>query len=416
MPTRFPLLGFMSRAALGGLTVGLFVAILAGPLGASAHAQSDASSRALLAVLAALENDYLHEVERDELIEAAIESMIEALDDPYTSYIPPRTAAIQGENRRGEFGGIGASFNKPPGEPLRVTRVYEGLPAHSAGLLPSDEVTEVDGVAVQELDVEAAIDLIRGRIGTPVALTVLRGDGVEPRLVTVERALIDVPVVNSATLPGNVGYVQIETFENQLVLFQLRSHLTALQEQQISALVLDLRGNGGGFLAQGIAVADEFLQSGQIVYTRSQGVTRVGATADAQAVQLPLVVLIDRDSASASEIVAAALQDHGRAVIVGEPSFGKGVGQSLLPLPNGGELKYVTFEWLRPSRASVHEVGVQPDVVVPRPAAEAATTPTLFGRDGFLRPGEAFPDPETDPALLVALEQLASALAASEPR
>ena len=435
------LLRIVGRAALLGLFVGTWSGC------AAAVAQEAPVWPELRVVLEALERNYLGDIDEAALLDGAIAGMVAALDDPFTEYVPARDTLVLNATRSGSFGGIGANFGKREGEPAEVTRVYYDLPAHTAGLAVGDRVLEVDGRDVADLDLTGTIDIIRGPVGEAVTLRVVRPGLDGSLLISVVREMVTVPTVTATVLRGDVGYLRIETFENRQVLDQVREHLAAFERQEVGGLILDLRGNGGGYLAQGVAVADAFLSHGPILYTRAQGVTRLAASADAHASELPLVVIIDSGSASASEIVAAALQDHHRATIVGERSFGKGVGQDLLPLPGGGELKYVTFEWLRPSRASVHERGVEPDIVVPSPAATIRTVGTgappgaevelevdgvpvaravadaevafalgapVEPASGVARLGVADVDPATDPALRTALELIGPSVRAAQ--
>ncbi|HEX7004548.1 MAG TPA: S41 family peptidase [Trueperaceae bacterium] len=326
--------------------------------------QDSPAWRSLQTVRDVLGSNYLWEFDEESALRGAITGLVESLNDPFTEYIPPQELSVLEGSREGAFGGVGAVFYKVEGDPGVVVETYLGLPAHSAGLRPGDRLLAVDGIEVQELDLRESIELIRGPVGQQVTFLVKRQDAEEPLEIAVTRDRISIPVVSGTTLDGGVGYLRIETFENQLVIRQLRERLDELERSGIDRLILDLRDNGGGYLSQGVEVADEFLSAGDILFVRKGGVTRRAFSADAFARDLPLVVLVNGNSASASEIVAAALQDHERALIVGEQSFGKGVGQDLLPLPGGGELKYVSFEWLRPSRESVHETGVTPDLLV----------------------------------------------------
>jgi carboxyl-terminal processing protease len=325
------------------------------------------AGRALLQVYGALNAGYLDEVEDNALLEGAITGMLESLEDPYTSYATPEQAAQEVENRSGSFEGIGAVLqprNQTEGTIVEVINVYRGSPADRAGVQIGDIFVEIDGEDVRDATTDEIVSKVRGPAGTDVRLGLRRPGRAQPVMLTVTRGSIDIIDVESAVLPQNVGYVSISSFANERVFDQLDEALRSLQEQGVNSLILDLRNNGGGLLDQGIRVADEFLSDGDIVFQRARGVTQRLAEADPAAFDWPMVVLVNRNSASASEIVAGALQDNGRATVVGEKTFGKGVGQSVISLPNGGQLVYLSFEWLTPDRKSINEKGITPDVIV----------------------------------------------------
>lgn len=327
-------------------------------------AQSSAG-RAFLQAYGALKSNYLHEVDEEAMIEGAIKGMLEALDDPYTSYATPSQAARRSQDLTGEFEGIGATLqarNRDKGTTVEIVNVFRDSPAWEAGLERGDIFAEVDGEDVRETPLDDIVSKVRGPKGTAVELGMIR-PGVDGLVYfTVIRDTIEIVEVESTLLPDDVGYVSIRTFGTQRVHDQLVAELDALQQEGISSLILDLRDNPGGLLTQGIMVADEFLSGGDIVFQRARGMTQRLATADRPAVDLPMVVLVNGNSASASEIVAGALQDHGRAKVVGEETFGKGVGQTVVPLTNGGQLTLLSFEWLTPSRHSINQEGVVPDI------------------------------------------------------
>lgn len=325
------------------------------------------AGQALMQVYGALNAGYLNEVDQNALLEGSINGMLESLEDPYTSYASPEQAAQEAENRTGSFQGIGATLNPRNREDntiVEVVTVYRGSPAEKAGVRPGDIFVEIDGQNVRSATTDEIVQKVRGPAGTRVRLGLRRPGQVQPVRLTVTRGSIEIIDVESAVLPQNVGYVSIRSFANARVFDQLDAALLSLQEQGVNSLVLDLRDNGGGLLDQGIRVADEFLSEGDIVFQRARGVTQRLAEADPASFDWPMVVLVNRNSASASEIVAGALQDNGRAQVVGETTFGKGVGQSVISLPNGGQLVYLSFEWLTPERRSINEKGITPDVAV----------------------------------------------------
>lgn len=323
------------------------------------------AARALIQSFGALKSGYLDDVDDDVLIEGAIEGMLGALEDPYTYYKTPDAAARDMQDQSGSFEGIGAvltSRDRVTNKGVEVLQVYSGGPASEAGVQRGDMFVEVDGIDVSEMTPSEVADLVRGPGGTVVELLLRRPGQEELVSFAITRGTIQIVSVESALLEDGVGYVALTTFANRLVTEQMVAAIDELIADGATSLVLDLRDNSGGFLDQGILVADAFLRSGDIVFQRSRGVTQRIASADAAGYDLPMVVLVNANSASASEIVAGALQENGRALVVGEQTFGKGVAQNVLPLSNGGQLIYMSFEWLTPERRSISAHGITPDV------------------------------------------------------
>lgn len=327
------------------------------------------NGQALLEVYQRIQQDYLEPLSKeklDKLLEGAIGGMVQALEDPFTSYSPPQRSTLRQEDLRGEFFGIGATLSpaNPDGTGAKIEGVMKGLPAQRAGLRAGDVILEVDGEDVTKLPHLDIVAKIRGREGTKVTLKV-RQEGVPAPLVfELVRERVEIISVSTAKV-GDVGYVALETFANFKVEDQLKRAIEELKAQGVKKLIFDLRDNGGGLLDQGCAVASAFLKEGPIVYTRTKNLTRVWCEATGRTLwDGPMVVLVNGNSASASEIVAGALQDYGRAKVIGEKTFGKGVGQTPYTLANGGELTLVTFEWLTPKRRSINKEGITPDIVV----------------------------------------------------
>ena len=327
------------------------------------------NGQALLEVYQRIQQDYLEPLSKeklDKLLEGAIGGMVQALEDPFTSYSPPQRSTLRQEDLRGEFFGIGATLSaaNPDGTGARIEGVMKGLPAQRAGLRAGDVILEVDGEDVTKLPLLDIVAKIRGREGTKVTLKVRREGVPAPLVFELVRERVEIISVSTAKV-GDVGYVALETFANFKVEDQLKRAIEELKAQGVKKLIFDLRDNGGGLLDQGCAVASAFLKEGPIVYTRTKNLTRVLCEATGQTLwDGPMVVLVNGNSASASEIVAGALQDYGRAKVIGEKTFGKGVGQTPYTLANGGELTLVTFEWLTPKRRSINKEGITPDIVV----------------------------------------------------
>ncbi|WP_124104302.1 S41 family peptidase [Thermus thermophilus] len=327
------------------------------------------NGQALLEVYQRIQQDYLEPLSKeklDKLLEGAIGGMVQALEDPFTSYSPPQRSTLRQEDLRGEFFGIGATLSaaNPDGTGAKIEGVMKGLPAQRAGLRAGDVILEVDGEDVTKLPLLDIVAKIRGREGTKVTLKVRREGVPAPLVFELVRERVEIISVSTAKV-GDVGYVALETFANFKVEDQLKRAIEELKAQGVKKLIFDLRDNGGGLLDQGCAVASAFLKEGPIVYTRTKNLTRVWCEATGRTLwDGPMVVLVNGNSASASEIVAGALQDYGRAKVIGEKTFGKGVGQTPYTLANGGELTLVTFEWLTPKRRSINKEGITPDIVV----------------------------------------------------
>jgi len=340
--------------------------------------------RALVQAYGALKTGYLEDVDDEVIIRGAITGMIEAVGDPFTYYLEPRDAAREMQDRSGSFEGIGAvltPYNRQTGRGVEILNVYRDGPAYEAGVQRGDIFLEVDGVNVADATTTEVVELVRGPGGTTVRISFLRPGEEDPVVFEIVRATIEIVNVSGAIVDGDVGYLHISSFGNQLVHEQLLETIMRLQLDGAKSFVLDLRDNPGGLLTQGILVADEFLERGDIVFQRARGVTQRLASADPGGlVDAPMVVLVNRNSASASEIVAGALQENARALIIGEPTFGKGVAQSVVSLADGGQFAYTSFEWLTPERRSISAEGIEPDVRVID--SRLAQTIAVEGRGG----------------------------------
>lgn len=324
--------------------------------------------RALVQTYGALKTGYLTDVDDEVILRGAIRGMLESLDDEFSRYSDPDDAAFERQLQTGQYEGIGATLtvvDRLTGRGVEVLNVFPGSPAMAAGVRAGDVFLAVNGTDVSEFDTAGVANLVRGPRGTTVQLTLRRPGEAEPVVLDIVRATIEYVVVEAAVIDGDIGYVKIASFANQLLMDQLVDAVSRVQLDGARSFILDLRDNPGGFLNVGIMVADEFLAEGDIVFQRTRGVTQRLASASPDGlVDAPLVVLVNRHSASASEIVAGALQDNGRALVIGERTFGKGVGQSVVSLADGGQLQYVSFEWLTPSRRSITAEGIRPDVEI----------------------------------------------------
>ena len=302
-------------------------------------------------------------VNDEQLIEGAIEGMLATLDDPHTRYLSPEDQALTRENMAGEIQGIGAEVSEEEGSIVIVSPI-EGSPAEAAGLQPGDILLTADGVELSGLSVIEAAQLVRGPKGTVVVLDVER-DG-ERFEVSIERDTIKIASVRGEMLEENLAYVRLTQFgENSDE--ELAELLTSLTAQNPDGLILDLRRNPGGSLETAVNIADQFLPVGVILHERfgNGRQTDFDSSDEGLADDLPLVLLIDEGSASASEVLAGAIQDRERGVLIGQTSFGKGTVQSWQQLSNGGGLRITTARWLTPDDNWIHEAGLTPDYFIP---------------------------------------------------
>jgi carboxyl-terminal processing protease len=299
------------------------------------------------------------------LTEGAIEGMLGTLDDPHTRYLAPAAEEAARSSMEGEIEGIGALLEYVDGD-ITVVSPFEGSPAEEAGIEPGDIVREADGVSVTGMNLTEAAELIRGPAGTTVHLVIERdGTLIE---VNVRRDVIEVPYVRGEMLEQDLAYVRLSRFGNRTS-DELQETLEELLAQNPRGLILDLRNNPGGGLTTAVDVAEEFLSEGVILIERfGSGRERVYEARDEGiAEEIPMVVLINEGSASASEVLAGALRDQGRAILIGETSFGKGTVQEWHGLSNGGGVRFTIARWLTPEGTWVHEEGLTPDEVVPLP-------------------------------------------------
>ncbi len=318
-----------------------------------------------------IRSQYVEEVEAEELIEAAIDGMLTSLD-PHSSYLSPDDAQAMRVQTRGEFGGLGIEVTQEEGF-VKVVSPMDGTPADDAGIEAGDFITHVDGESLLGMTLDEAVDLMRGPVGSEIIITVVREGEPEPFDVSIIRDTITLTAVRSRTL-GETVVLRITTFSDQ-TFPTMREQLAEQVEQaggleNVNGFVLDLRNNPGGLLTQAVRVSDAFLDSGEIVSTRGRD-PQDGDRFNAQPGDLtngkPIVVLINGGSASASEIVAGALQDHRRAIVVGTKSFGKGSVQTVMPLRGDGAMRLTTARYYTPSGRSIQALGVSPDIIVEQP-------------------------------------------------
>ena len=351
----------------------LIIALVAVPHPALAERQDEQALYEQLTlfgdVLEQVRRNYVDPPSDKELIEAALSGMLSSLD-PHSSYMPPQNFEDMQVETKGEFGGLGIEVTMENGL-VKVIAPIDDTPASRAGIMPNDLISELDGTPVLGLTLSEAVDIMRGEKGKPITLTVLREGEDEPLEVTIVRDTIKIRAVRSRVEgpEENIAYIRLTTFNQQTTrsLKRAFNELPAeIGKNKLAGYIIDLRNNPGGLLREAISVSDTMLDQGEIVSTRGRNdgdSSRFSARRGDMARGLPIVVLINGGSASASEIVAGALQDHHRAVIVGTQSFGKGSVQTIMPLTNSGALRMTTARYYTPSGRSIQAKGITPDII-----------------------------------------------------
>jgi len=336
-------------------------------------------------VLAYVENSYVDETDSRTLIHGAIRGMLDTLDD-YTVFLPAEEYRHMKADTAGEFGGLGLEVRKED-DRLVVVEPLEDSPASRAGILPGDWIVSIEDTPTAELTVGEAVKMMRGQPGTRLRIGLFREGFSKPLELVLLRDRIQIRSVEAKLYPGGIGYVRIKSFQEKTESF-LTKALGELRQQNgqkdLSGLVLDLRGNPGGLLDQAVRVADRFLAQGEIVTTRGRGgkildietAHRAGTEPD-----YPMVILVDERSASASEVLAGALQDHGRAVVMGTTTFGKGSVQTVVDLDDGSGLKLTVARYYTPNHRSIHGTGIEPDVVVSKDGLNVVPALAVLGGD-----------------------------------
>ena len=390
--------------ALGALTLGAF----AGGAWASCLSRASADDGSpyavieqLSRVLVLIENDYVDTVDRERLLNGAIKGMVAELD-PHSSYLPPRDFGVLRDDTRGEFAGIGVEVDFR-NDRVTVISPIEGSPAWRAGIRAGDTILSIDGASVQGKNASDLVKLMRGAPGTAVRISVRRPGEETVLQFTLAREVIEVASVLGADLDGHVAYLRVKQFQSKTptelldAIGRLRAGMG-----EIAGVVLDLRNNPGGLVAAASAVADEFLPSGTVYSTRHRGqiVDEVQAGGSGALQEQPMVVLVNEFSASASELLAGALQDQHRATIVGARTFGKGSVQSIIDLPGGGGLRLTTMRYYTPAGRAIQVDGITPDVLVDSALASAGGAPIVREHDleNHLASENDAPEPGPNPA------------------
>ncbi|MFP1643554.1 S41 family peptidase [Pontitalea aquivivens] len=368
-------------AALGGTVAGaLMTTQVAAPLLAQEAAKPSSVYEQLDLfgdIFERVRADYVEEVDAAELIEAAINGMLSSLD-PHSGYLPPEDYDDMRVQTRGSFGGLGIEVTQEEGF-VKVVAPMDDTPAAAAGMQAGDFITHVDGESVLGLTLDQAVDRMRGPVGSEIIITVVREGVAEPFDVSIIRDTIKLTAVRGRT-EGETVVLRITTFNDQTFANLRESLKKAVDDvggmDKVNGFVLDMRNNPGGLLNQAIEVSDAFLDAGEIVSTRGrhpEESERFNATPGDLADGKPIVVLINGGSASASEIVTGALQDHRRAIVVGTKSFGKGSVQTVMPIRGEAAMRLTTARYYTPSGRSIQAMGIAPDIIVEQPVRPPVT-------------------------------------------
>ncbi len=372
----------MFKRGLSGSAMGWFLAIvvLAVSLAGNPFDKTSALEkstydelRTFTEVLSLVEENYVNKIGQKKLVRGAIKGMLRTLD-PHTSYLSPELYKEMQVETTGRFGGLGIEITIRD-RTLTVVTPIEDTPAFRAGVKAGDQILAVDGKSTKEMSIQEAVKVLRGKPGSKVKITVGRKGENKLLDFTISREVIRIKSVRSRMLPDGIGYVRIRSFQTTTGR-EIRKVLSKFQEEKVQGLVLDLRNNPGGLLSQAVSVSDIFIDAGKlIVYTQGRMDNqdrRYTSTGQQTPVKLPLVVLVNAGSASASEIVAGAFQDLGRADVVGEKTFGKGSVQTIVPLSDGSGLRLTTALYYTPKGRLIQGKGIVPDIVVAAQRPEGA--------------------------------------------
>ncbi len=316
-------------------------------------------------VYSRIQDNYVEDISDEQLIKYAIDGMVGSLD-PHSDYLDPREYKELQIGTQGEFGGLGIEVTMEDGF-IKVVAPIDDTPAEKAGMQSGDLIVRLNDESVKGMSLNEAVQIMRGEPGTDIRLTVIREGRDEPLQVSITRAVIEVQSVDSRMLESGYGYLRVSHFQNntQEAVDSALKQMRQDSDGGLAGLVLDLRDNPGGVLSAAVSVADTFLEDGLVVYTegRTQGSAQRYSARPGDAIEgAPMVVLVNQGSASASEIVAGALQDHGRALIVGKQTFGKGSVQTIQDLQSGGALKLTTAQYFTPEGTSIQAEGITPDL------------------------------------------------------
>lgn len=385
----------MNKSVLAGIAVGTFLSFAAivgmkqGFLESPAYASDSNTYRQLNLfgdVFERVRADYVEPTDDAKLVENAINGMLTSLD-PHSSYMTPKTFRDMQVQTRGEFGGLGIEVTMENGV-VKVVTPIDDTPASQAGIRPNDYITHIDGTQILGMTLSDAVDKMRGPEDSDVTLTIVRKGKDEPFEVKLTRARITIKSVKF-NRESDIGYIRVTSFNEQtadLLEDAIESLSKQIGKARLKGYILDLRNNPGGLLDQAIAVSDDFIDGGEIVSTRgrhSEDTQRYNARGGDITSGKPVIVLVNGGSASASEIVAGALQDHRRATILGTRSFGKGSVQTIIPLGSDGALRLTTARYYTPAGRSIQAKGIDPDIVVGQTEPEEKKRTTTTGESAL---------------------------------
>lgn len=330
-------------------------------------------------VLSLVQKNYVEETKSKDLVYGAIKGMLNTLD-PHTSFMPPEVYKEMQVDTKGEFGGLGIQIGIKDNM-LTVIAPIEGTPADKAGIKAGDKIIKIDDKSTKDMTLIDAVGKLRGQKGTKVTITILREGVADPLDVVITREIIKMQSVRSKIVEGNIGYIRITQFQEQTG-DDLKKALKKLESDKMQSLIIDLRNNPGGLLTMAVEVSEQFVETGKLIVfikdrkgEKDEFISRITGPVKSY----PMVVLVNEGSASASEIVAGALQDWGKAIVVGTQTFGKGSVQTVIPLSDGSGLRLTTAKYYTPKGKSIQTTGIIPDIVVKPPVPKTA-------KDGKERP------------------------------
>ena len=321
-------------------------------------------------VLSLVQKNYVEETKTKDLVYGAIKGMLTTLD-PHTSFMPPEVYKEMQVDTKGEFGGLGIQIGIKDNQ-LAVIAPIEGTPADKAGIKSGDKIIKIDNASTKDMSLIDAVGKLRGQKGTKVTITIVREGTAEPFDVVIVREIIKVQSIKHRMIEGNIGYIRVTQFQEQTG-EDLKKALKKLESDKIQSIILDLRNNPGGLLSMAVEVSEQFLESGKlVVFIKDRRGEKDEFTSrnTAPIKNYPMVVLVNEGSASASEIVAGALQDWGKAIVVGAQTFGKGSVQTVVPLSDGSGLRLTTARYYTPKGKSIQSTGIAPDIVIKPPVSK----------------------------------------------
>lgn len=313
-----------------------------------------------------IKENYLRDVDDNKLIDGQLKGVVQSLGDPYSQYLTQDEYRSFSEQTSGIFGGIGVIVTPGDDNLITVVSPIEGTPGERAGIKPGDKITKVDGVEYFAENMDEAVKVMKGKPNTKVTLTIMKNNkdsGSQIVDLEITREEIRLETVKSNIIDGDIGYIRLTSFD-ELSHDDFAKDLRKLENSNVEGLIIDLRNNPGGLLNVCVDIADELLGKGDVVYTENKRGQREYLKSSAAHTDLPLVVLVNEGSASASEILAGAIKDHNRGELIGETTFGKGVVQRIKPLSDGSAIKLTISEYFTPNGTNIHGIGIEPDIVV----------------------------------------------------